>query len=540
MANLSIYTDQFKRPDSTNISTSAPMGGAYTEVTGDTQIVSGALKNIGLNSHVVTVDAPVMNTADYYVQAIVYTNPSNASGIGLIIRYVDASNYYYARINTFGNTLKIIKRIAGSETELGNYNGGYTGGNSYTLKFSGTGTTLKAYVNGTERISVTDSDLTSAGKPGLWSDYGNSTWNNFVISGDMTKTAIPAISSDYSQPDLPTTNSGWKFNSIDEQVVTKSDAWNQDATKRNLEFDQLTAITGITHVAIAVPYENLTKYTSYVAGARAKGLKVFHRSHWNSWEGDNSIPVGLSRQDYLEDTYRFIVANPTLFAEGDLFGMCVEPNNANDNGNYTFRTPENAGGNFTISKFNEFCKDQVKYANAAFAAIGLERKIYTFPISPSVSLLNLGGQSWTATSGNNDGLGNSDFITYFGGYCSIDHYEADAIRTASEYDTAYNNDLDKWALGFPGCKLFIGEFGYHTTTSVADGEQLGVFDKCLTSIRSKNFIVGFNAWVHMASTTASLWLDSSGTVVAGGRRAVEALRLAFSAGNAANGKRIRA
>lgn len=539
MANLSIYTDQFKRPDNTNISTSAPMGGAYTEVTGDAQIVSGELKNIGLNSHIITVDAPVMNTADYYVQAIIYTNPSYASGIGLIARYVDVNNYYYCVINTVAQKLIIYKREGGANTNLGEYAGGYTGGSSYTIKFSLVGTALKAYVNGVERISITNSVFAGAGKVGLWSDYGNSTWNNFVISGDMTKTAIPAIESDYRQPDLPTTNSGWKFNSIDEQVVTKSDAWNQDATKRNLEFDELKTVSGITHVAIAVPYENLTKYTNYVTGARAKGLKVYHRSHWNSWEGDNSIPAGLSRQDYLEDTYRFIVANPTLFAEGDLFGMCVEPNNANDNGNYTFRTPENSGGSFTISKFNEFCKDQVKYANAAFTAIGLERKIYTFPISPSVSLLNLGGQSWTATSGDAGGLGNSDFITYFGGYCSIDHYEADAIRDGNAYYTAYNNDLDKWALGFPGCQLFIGELGYHTTTSVQDGEQLGVFDRCLTSLRSKTFIIGFNAWVHMASSTASLWVDASGTIVKGGRKAVDALRLAFSTGNASNGKRVR-
>lgn len=355
------------------------------------------------------------------------------------------------------------------------------------------------------------------------------------------------VANDYSQPPLPTdAKAGWKINCVDLQVVTKSNAWNQDSTKRATEFAEIAKL-GPNYIALAVPYDDTTKYGGYVTSARAAGFKIWHRSHWNHWEGDNGTSPDLSAQDYLDNTYDFIVANPSFFQAGDLFGMCVECNNANDKPNttYPFRTGNVVGGAFDFTLYNQFLKDQVRYANAAFKAIGLERQIHTWPISMSVSLLNLGGQSWTNTSGDNHGLGDSDIVTYFAGRCTIDHYESDSVRDGNTYYTAYNNDITKWGVGFPLSAatkdggLFIGEIGYHTTTSVQDGEQLGVFDQVRLALQSKTYIIGMNWWVHMGSSTASIFKDTSGAIVVGGRKAVDAIKLAFSTGNSSNGKRPR-
>ena len=321
------------------------------------------------------------------------------------------------------------------------------------------------------------------------------------------------------------------MNSIDFQVVTKSESWNQDQTKRLNEF-QAAKNLGINYVALGVPFDNLNKAISYAADADTKSLRKFWRCHFDAWEGDNSIPAGLSSQDYLTGIYYHIVNNPILFADGDLFGPCVEPSNANNHGNYTFRTPETSGGTFDYAKYNQFLKDCVAYANAAFAVIG--KKVATFPISPSLSCLNLNGQVLdSGDGGNSSGLGDADIVQYFGGILSIDHYLSDAYRDTSGYGAKYSSDLDKIHTAFPNCKLFIGEWGYHTITSVSDQEQYNVYREVLEVLASKPYVIGVNLWAHMGLSTASIFTDSGGTIKANGRLCTQAIKHAFNSNNKA-------
>lgn len=73
----------------------------------------------------------------------------------------------------------------------------------------------------------------------------------------------------------------------------------------------------------------------------------------------------------------------------------------------------------------------------------------------------------------------------------------------------------------------VGEWGYHTTTSVSDAEQKGVFQDVVDNVQTMSNIAGFSFWVHMASNTASIWTDSGGNIVAGGRASVAAIKDAF-------------
>lgn len=338
----------------------------------------------------------------------------------------------------------------------------------------------------------------------------------------------------YTQPTLPGCNAsgGWQFNSIDMQVVTKSDGWNPDQTERRAEAGEIYD-AGAQYAAIAIPYENYAKYKNFVDDIRSEGLKVYHRSHWNAWEGDNDYTVHLGRQEYLERTYHFIVDHPELFEDGDLFGLCVECNNANDNGNYTFRTPETSGGSFDYSKYNQFLKDQVAYANAAFAAIS--KSVYTFPISVSLSTINLDGQILdSGDGGNSNGLSDSDFVTYFGGLLTIDHYLSDSYRDTDSYGTKYASDLDKINTAFPNCSIMIGEWGYHTTVAVDDTEQDTVYNDVITNaLQEKDYLIGVSYWVQMGSTTASMWTDTGGHIDTGGRDAVARVYSSFTNYNAA-------
>ena len=177
----SIFVDRFDRPDNTDISAKAPMGIGYTEVTSDVQIVSGKLKAIGLTTHRATLDI-TMNSADYYVQSIIKIATGFGCGLGIMGRFVDTSNYYRAYINSVSQLLILDKIVAGVTTQLATFAGGYVENTDYTIKLDLSGSAIKVYVNGTQRISVTDSALAAAGKPGFYTDYGNGTWNDLVIS----------------------------------------------------------------------------------------------------------------------------------------------------------------------------------------------------------------------------------------------------------------------------------------------------------------------------------------------------------------------
>lgn len=410
---------------------------------------------------------------------------------------------------------------------------------------------------------------------------------------------------DYSQPTLPSwPGRGWLINSLDYQVVTKDHNWNQSQTKRLNEY-QGGLDFGAQYAALACPYDDATKYGNYITDARTKGLKVWHRSHWNAWQGDNSVGSVTSitrsgttatcttstshlmatgntvviaganqsqyngeftvtvtgattftytissdpgssatgtitwrygRQTYLDKTYDFIVANPTFFQAGDMFGMCVECNNADGSSskNWTFRDTGLSSGSFSYTKYNQFLKEQITYANAAFTAIGLGGRIYTWPTSLSLSNLNLAGQELdSGNTGNSSGLTDADIVAYYGGILTIDHYMDNTYRSTDNYGALYSSDLDKIHAAFPSCQIMIGEWGYPTDTSLTDQEQYIVFQKVVSALESKSYVIGVNFWVHMGSSTASIFTDNSGTFVEYGRFTPDAMKRAFNEGNAA-------
>lgn len=347
------------------------------------------------------------------------------------------------------------------------------------------------------------------------------------------------VAENYTQPALPTTKCGFNINCLDYQILTKSEGWNQDQTKRLNEYQEyknLLRHPEDCYVAIAVPYDNVTKYANYVADARTKGFKgIWHRAHWNRWQGDNGEDADMTAQEYLDDTYDWIIDNSSLIANGDLFTTCVEANNA-DGVNTTdpFRTT----GSFDFTKYNRFLRDQVTYANAAMTAIG--KSVRTNLLSFSLSLLDLNGQTLDSGDGGNaNGLDNADMVAYMDSIVTIDHYLSSSYRTGSTYATPYASDLAKLKLAFPSCRFMIGEWGFHTESEGSDGEQYGVYDSVVNVLRQRSDIIGLNFWNHLGQLQSSLWRDNSGTIVPGGRTAVRSLAKAFNTGNASNGWRVR-
>lgn len=119
---------------------------------------------------------------------------------GVVLRYVDASNYYVmaCEFNTGGTiTAKIRKFVGGAMTEMAVYNAipgfSYTGGQKYSVRAQADGPALRIKVwpaanaePAAWTLTTADTSITSAGRFGtyMWCVSGNSNTKPFAVSFD--------------------------------------------------------------------------------------------------------------------------------------------------------------------------------------------------------------------------------------------------------------------------------------------------------------------------------------------------------------------
>jgi lysophospholipase L1-like esterase len=174
-----LITDNFDRTDSDSL------GSDWSEDSGDIDIVSNRAKTTAA-SRARWVGTFNPASADYEIEAKL-EKQGGVGGVGFMFRYQDANNYYYVAMNTFAQNVYVVKVVAGSgiyDNVIGEYVGGYTNNEIHTVKVVLSGTSIKVYVNGTLRIDEVDSEFSSAGEVGLWSDAADGFINDFIVTGD--------------------------------------------------------------------------------------------------------------------------------------------------------------------------------------------------------------------------------------------------------------------------------------------------------------------------------------------------------------------
>lgn len=105
-------------------------------------------------------------SADYDVEAICRFSVADATGNPGVCSRIDTTTgtLYEWVMGAFSFLLRRL--VAGAATQIGSY-GVPVINTDYVLKLSTSGTTIKAYLDGVERISVTDSAISAAGKAGI-------------------------------------------------------------------------------------------------------------------------------------------------------------------------------------------------------------------------------------------------------------------------------------------------------------------------------------------------------------------------------------
>lgn len=208
-ADTVIFQDTFTEASNTNLVSHDPdIGGgvgAWAEaedtctltpaVSGTSDNVRASLASGGTDCKVMVIATPTSGpaTADYTVAQSVTIGSGTGVTTCAVIRYTDTSNYYLGCTQSAASNPDafLYKKVSGTWTQLTTANCGAANGTVMTL--SAVGTTI-SYTGAACNLSVTDSDLASAGLPGIcWGDCaGVGTWDVSVNStnDDFTVTEL--------------------------------------------------------------------------------------------------------------------------------------------------------------------------------------------------------------------------------------------------------------------------------------------------------------------------------------------------------------
>jgi hypothetical protein len=128
------------------------------------------------------------------------------SSAGLLSRYVDANNTYYAGLGNQNGTMyaEIWREFGGGWAQLSSTPVQTTGGH---LKFVTVGSSLQLYLDGQIVTNATDTTLTE-GLTGTWSDPGN-TVSNFTSTTPIYTNAPLPFSDGFNQADGSALGNSW-------------------------------------------------------------------------------------------------------------------------------------------------------------------------------------------------------------------------------------------------------------------------------------------------------------------------------------------
>jgi len=203
-------------------------------------------------------DAAAQNWANYELSMDIRSTDDD--GIGAMIYYQDASNYYRVDLDDQNNFSKLIKKVNGTVTLLDNASVNYTQNQSHTLLFSVDNGALNVKLDGNTILSATDNDLTS-GTVAMycWANNGAFFDNvevNGIGQGSEPVTGV-AINNCPGSPIL-------EGNTVDlDETISPSNATNQnvswssdDTNVATVDANGVVTATGVGTATITVTTED--------------------------------------------------------------------------------------------------------------------------------------------------------------------------------------------------------------------------------------------------------------------------------------------
>lgn len=156
---MATFTDDFTRPDSTNL------GAGWVEVSGDWSIVSGQLSPGPTGGTIIARAAGAMASSDHFAQVTVAVTASASQGVWCRGN-ADFTGGYLWRNN--GSSWNLFSVVGEEFSFIGSFAAAAAPGD--VAKVQAVGSTIKAFVNGVERVSVTDTAVPTGTAVGIRSD----------------------------------------------------------------------------------------------------------------------------------------------------------------------------------------------------------------------------------------------------------------------------------------------------------------------------------------------------------------------------------
>lgn len=278
-----------------------------------------------------------------------------------------------------------------------------------------------------------------------------------------------------------------KIKSIDTMKYSRDMARekNSDSSFDEIINRQISSIakTGATHVAIATPYDEefIPFMRRWVSSARKNNLNIWFRGNFSGWEGWFGYPR-ITREEDLVKLEEFILKNPDLFEDGDIFTPCTECENGGPG------DPRLTGD---IGGFRKFLIDEYMTSRLSFSRIQKSVSSNFFSMNGDVANLIM----------------DQDTTKKLDGIVVIDHY----VKTPKQL----SDDIKSIAHSSGG-KVVLGEFGVPLPNihgNLNEEEQKKWLEESTKLLSQIPELIGINYWVSVGGTT-ELW-DDSGKAKAG-------------------------
>ncbi|WP_405964831.1 hypothetical protein OG713_34850 [Streptomyces sp. NBC_00723] len=153
---MAAFTDDFNRADSSTL------GAGWVEVSGDWSIVSSRLSSGSAGGTIILRAAGAMATNDHYAQVTISTTAVASHGVWCRGNANITSGYLWRNDGASWNLFSVV---GGSFTSIGSFAGAAVNGD--VAKVQAVGSTIKGFVNGIQRVSVTDTNVPTGTSVGL-------------------------------------------------------------------------------------------------------------------------------------------------------------------------------------------------------------------------------------------------------------------------------------------------------------------------------------------------------------------------------------
>ncbi|MFI5985057.1 hypothetical protein ACIBEA_29850 [Streptomyces sp. NPDC051555] len=179
---MAAFTDDFNRADSSTL------GAGWVEVSGDWSIVSNQLSPGAAGGTIILRAAGAMSSDDNFAQFTIAATAAASQGIWCRGNSNISSGYLW-RNN--GTSWDLFSVVGGSFTVIGSYAAAAASGD--VAKIQAVGSTIKGYVGGVQRVSVTDTSVTTGTSVGIRSESAAALKFDDFSAGDVTAGATLAI-----------------------------------------------------------------------------------------------------------------------------------------------------------------------------------------------------------------------------------------------------------------------------------------------------------------------------------------------------------